>query len=254
MTRKALLPFETSRLGTPMTNPYDTYTPETKRVIWSLACQVVLAQSNATDFSKRHFNGIREKALLFFLNRAIDLSDGCARLAVQGLSTSLTTLSRSLLETLFWERWVIISDDNAKRFGEDAKNEALGLVKIYLERGHGVVVDKRTGKNANKAILKSPKMKNIPKLPSLEDVAKETGLTRIYNVGYRILSMPVHGKTLGLFETMSTEEEVLASVSVASSSLECINLVAKNWIVSRQITQADDINRILDPYRPVRSG
>ncbi len=230
-----------------MTNPFDTYAQETKDAISFLVKQAVLGKEYANDFAKRNFNGIREKALLHFLNRAVDLSDGCARLAVAGLSTSLTTLSRSLLELLFWERWVIQCEDNANRFREGAINEAKGLMKIYLETGQAVAHNKRTGNIIkNKAVLNSEEMQNLRKLPSVETVAAETGLTRAYDIGYRILSMSAHGKAFALFDDISQEEEVLYSASVASVSMECINLVAQNWIIHRHLTEPDQINTILD--------
>jgi len=73
-------------------------------------------ERDSIDFAKRHFNGIREKATVYCLEHGLDLAKGCLGSATNKLPDSTITLSRAILETLFWIRYVTLSNENAQEF------------------------------------------------------------------------------------------------------------------------------------------
>jgi hypothetical protein len=63
--------------------------------------RVEQSEKYTADFDRRHYNGTREKAVIYCLRHTVDLAKGCLVTAQAELPDSLTTLSRALLETFF---------------------------------------------------------------------------------------------------------------------------------------------------------
>ena len=64
------------------------------------------ANKNIKDFAKRHFNGTRENALVFCLERAAETAKGCDLLVEAKL---LAPSSSYLLPTSLQNRWDVIN-------------------------------------------------------------------------------------------------------------------------------------------------
>lgn len=209
-----------------------------------LRYEVTIARKNSRDLAKRQFNGTREKALVFCLGRAADTAEGCDLLAEAKLLTPLYTLTRSLLESLFWVCWIVKSDENAQIFVEAAPNELKRIARKNLKNGFARVTDKVTGEEKTEELLESDWSKGISPRPRIADLAKDSGLERVYTQFYGPLSMQAHGNVFG-FELATAEEELLAVVAMGNTLLECINLVVKTWIVKRNQTSRTDIYAVL---------
>lgn len=213
-----------------------------------LRYEITIARKNSRDFAKRHLNGFRENALVFCLGSAAGTAEGCDLLAEAKLLTPLYTLTRSLLESLIWVCWIVKSDENAQVFVEAATNELKRIARKNLATGSGRVTDKVTGEDKTEELLESDWSKGISRRLRIEELAKASGLERVYKLLYGPLSMQAHGTVFGL-ELGSAEEELLGVMASSNVLLECINLVVKTWIVKRKQTSPTEIYTILMPSR-----
>jgi hypothetical protein len=84
---------------------------------------IAQGERQAADFERRHYNRVREKAVVYCLQHALDLAKGCLVISAEELPDSLTTLSRAILETLFWTRYVSLSEANALEFTNSSIHE-----------------------------------------------------------------------------------------------------------------------------------
>src|SRR5687768_14702655 len=94
-----------------------------QELISALKKRIEQSEKYIADFERRHHNGTREKAVIYCLCHAVDLAKGCLATALAELPDSLTTLSRAALETLFWTRYVTMSEENAQEFADSTVNE-----------------------------------------------------------------------------------------------------------------------------------
>ncbi|CAG0936952.1 hypothetical protein TFLX_05852 [Thermoflexales bacterium] len=207
--------------------------------------EIGAANSNVQDFSRRHFNSVRENAVVYCLSRATDIAQGCLSLSKSNLLAALGMLDRGLLECLMWICWVVKADANAQTYRDLAVNELRRITRKNLRTGYGKVFDKVTQEDMTQEFLKSPEMQNIPRRVRIEDVAVEAGLERLYTQFYGAMSLEAHGSAFGISGSNDTEESRFVSLASANSILECINLVAENWIVKRTQTEISEIYRVL---------
>jgi hypothetical protein len=206
--------------------------------------EITSARKNASDFARRHFNGTRENALVFCLQRAADIAKGCDLMGEARLLAPLYTLTRGLLESLIWVCWIAKSSENAQVFVDAPVNELKRIARKNLATGFAKVKDKITGEDKTEELLESDWPKGIPRRLRIEDLAKSAGLERIYTQLYGPLSMQAHGSVFE-FELSSPEEELLGVMALANVLMECINTVVQNWIVNRRQIPATEIHAIL---------
>ena len=210
-----------------------------------LRYEIKAAKKNIADYSKRHFNSTRENALIFCLQRAHDLAEGCNLLAETKLLTPVYALTQGLLESLIWVRWIALSNENAQAFVDTTANELKRIARKNLATGHAKVVDRVTHEDKTRELLQSAWAKGISPRLKIEDAAKAAGLERLYTQMYGPLSMQTHGTAFGFELKTSVDEEMVSILAVANVSMESINLVVKNWIVERKLTMVSDIYDVL---------
>jgi hypothetical protein len=111
--------------------------------------------------------------------------------------------------------------------------------------GHASVFDKVTHEDKTQELLKSVWVKDIL-------AAQSRGRRQSRRVGkalhaiYGPLSMQAHGLTYGFRLKSKVDEEMVAILALANVLMESINLVVKNWIVSRKLTTVSAINAVLN--------
>lgn len=216
---------------------------ELKIELDGLDYEIQVAKRNLPDYSSRHFNTEREKALIFSLKRAVELSDGCLLCAKQNLPAPIYVMTRGLLESLIWVCWITKSSENAQQYIDATKNELKRIARKNLKTGHGKVVDRETQEDKTQELLKSDWVKDIRPRLQIEGAAKDVGLDKLYTQKYGLLSIFAHGI---MFETnASTKEDMSNTLAIANVLMECINLVVNNWIVSRKQTPIEEIYAIL---------
>ena len=222
--------------------PLPTELPE---VISALKEHISQAEKDFADFEKRHYNGTREKAVIYCLHHAIDLAKGCLFMTTEGLPDSLTTLSRAILETLFWARYVTLSKENAQEFVDSTINEMKRSARKNLNAGYAKIHDRETGEDKTKDVLDSPLLKDIPKRISIETAAKAGGLERVYTNIYGFISMIAHGRAYNLSTGAEIKDDLYASASSALGALQCIEIITIDWIRFRKHTPRETLIRLL---------
>lgn len=202
-------------------------------------------ERDVLDYERRHFNGIREKAVIYCLKHAVDLGKGCQTIASARLPDSLTTLSRALLETIFWARYVTISADNAKEFVEIPIYELKRFAKKNLKSGYARILENVTNIDKTKEYLEFLECDRIPKRKSFEEIANAGGLGRLYTTLYGFLSMTAHGKAYNIFNKPVTDDDLYAPLTVAFGLLECIDLITMTWIVHREEVSLEILKQLI---------
>lgn len=198
-----------------------------------------LSRSEALDFSKRQSNGTREKSLIFCLERAIDMAEGCGLAADAHLQHSLHTLTRSMFEGMIWTRWVLLSEANAIRFDEEVNHELARQVRKNVNNRHWRFVDEAARAGFEESA------KGIPKRRRLEDVAKETGFAKIYAANYGFYSMFAHGNPVRVTSIDEIDQGIIAGALAAIGFIKCVRLMVTDWIVRRDQTAMAEIDKIL---------
>ena len=197
------------------------------------------------DFEHRHYNGTREKAVIYCLRHAVDLAKGCLSTALAELPDSLTTLSRASLETLFWARYVTMSQENAQEFTDSTTNEMKRVSRKNLNAGYAKVYDVKSNSDKTKEFLASSLMKDIPKRVSIETAAQLGGLERVYTNIYGFISMIAHGRAFDLRTKPNDKDEIYASISAALGALQGTEIIAADWIIHRKQTPREILVQIL---------
>lgn len=209
-----------------------------------LKYEIQVAKSKLPDYASRQSNTEKEKALIYCLTRAIELSEGCEICAKENLLTPQYLLTRGLLESLIWVCWITKSNENAQIFSDTARNENKRLARKNLETGTGKVVDKVTNENKTQELLKSEWVKDIRPRLTIGKAAKDVGLDKLYTELYGFLSIFAHGI---MIEThANTKDDMVDVLASASVFMECVNLVVKNWITNRKQTPVKDLFAILE--------
>ena len=223
-----------------------TYDPDELQVeIDGLRHEIKIAETNLTDFSRRMFNKDREKAVIYCLARGCELGRGCEYAARSTLIAPLYALTRALYESLLWICWITTSEANAQRYIQSPRVEMKRIIRKALNTGHGRLVDNATGDDAAPALLASDWAKDIGSRISIEEVAKDCGLEKVHIRLYGLLSIQTHGASLDLKLHSDPKEEVTTVCAIANVLMECVNLVASNWISKRKATPASDLFAIL---------
>lgn len=197
------------------------------------------------DFEHHQYSGIAEKAVIYCLRHAIDLAKGCFATAQAKLPDSLTTLSRALLETLIWARYVTMSTEYAQEFADSTVNEMKRVARKNLNAGYAKVSDIKTKDDKTKEILNSTWIKDIPKRISIEKAAELGGLERVYTITYGFISMIAHGRALDLRTEPEDNFEIYSSVSFALGALQGVEIISADWIIHHKQTPRETLVKIL---------
>ncbi|MGO9016188.1 MAG: DUF5677 domain-containing protein [Dissulfurispiraceae bacterium] len=216
-----------------------------KEVIENLRKEAQIARQNANDFSKRHFNGEAEHALICCLRRAADITDGFVLAAETSLIESANILERSLFETLVVTRWLMQSDENVQMFNNAGINEMKRLARKNLLSGYAKILNKKNQEDKTSDFIQSSVMKEIPKRLRIEEMAKNANFERIYTMYYGFQSLLVHGTSSGIKSVKEADELLYMAASAAGGFIYAINVTIQNWIFHRKQTPMSDINRIL---------
>ena len=165
------------------------------------------AKANISDFKDRHYNRIRENAIVYILEQSIDLAKGGLLLSEAKLPTSSSWIARGLLEYLFWACWVILSDGNATQFFNRAPNEIRRQMIKLLKGGYGKLRNKKTNEDMTHNYLDSIKAKTANKI-GIRKCAGDAGLTRIYDIYYSYMATTNHGGLYGLEKASDPQNEL----------------------------------------------
>jgi len=203
------------------------------------------AEHLVKDLTGRQFNGKREKALVYCLRHALELAKASLLCVTSSLPNALALLSRALLESLFWTRYLSLSDENAEAFEQSAHEDLKRIARKNLRAGFARIVDENTHDDKTNEFLKSDPMNVIQRRLRIEEVAEAGGLGRLYSMLYGFDSIYSHGTAFGLDEDADAGPQLYTSALSSLGYLQCINLMSTDWIKQRTVTPSSTISQSL---------
>jgi hypothetical protein len=180
-------------------------------------------------------NEEQDKLVLHFIDRGVQIGEACFRVA--DLRTPILVMSRVLCEDFLRMFWVLQSKDNAANYAKSLASEPAKIGRVHLTRGRAVLRRKTTGEDVTAALL--PEFgKLIVKKKTVEEMAVEARLGKVYDVVYRLDSLEVHGNTFLRFSQADDEMALLPAFPAIIAFLE-----AEIHITDNRTTTADEILR-----------
>ena len=123
--------------------------------------------------------------------------------------------------------WVTLSDKNSTEYAEVALSERAKMIRRNLKNKRARVREISSGKDVTAEFL--PELEShITKKKTIEQIAKESGLSKVYDIVYRYDSLEVHGNTFGLSDMKPEMDGIAVAVSAINAFLRVILLVADN--------------------------
>ncbi len=188
-------------------------------------------------------SNLQDRIIKDLLNDAVQLIEGAFLVSNAQLGTPLFVLMRVLCELMFRIDWISLSSDNASEFEREVMSETVKLMSVNLERGRAKIVHKKTGEDYTNKVQDELKTLKQPR-KKIEDIAKELGLSKVYDTIYRSSSLEVHMKTFG-GPSSSEEDALYAGLAGIISISKVIILIAEKKVLSNKTTSADEIFKVL---------
>lgn len=189
---------------------------------------------------------VRDDLVRQYMLHAFELVRGVAALGRDNNATCLGILARSLLETLITELWVVISIDNAEAQGKAAVAQFARAFRVNLVAGTAKISNRHSGEDVTADFLETACMKSIQKTKSVEKQAEEAGVTDLYNIFYRFLSMETHGHNIK--KHREDDDPHLLSIShmqgIGAVS-RAIGHVGVRWLWHRERTDNEPLRDVL---------
>jgi hypothetical protein len=188
-----------------------------------------------------------DTAASHFIDRlriAIDNATGVALLADARLSAPVLAVARSLLESLITTHWASLSDSNSNEIQTVARFESIRLTRNMLTKGRGALINKIDGRDETQRILNHPWTKMAKRPPKIDRMAKESGLEKLYDLIWGVISLLAHGN-----DTTSLAQQsglLPASVEAVRTILASIHLIVHNRVREHRPTVANEIEAILN--------
>lgn len=209
-----------------------------------LESQIATVQRRLSFLAHREFEGERPKALLHCLREALELGKGCLVLGKVPLPLPLFVVARVLAETLFLAAWVARSERNAQTYMEAGTQGAAKAARVNIEHGRLVARSKTTGRDETKNLLNLLKSTKAERF-NIEKIAAQVGLTKVYDITYRLSSLHAHVLTYGFPSGRKLEEGATAELPAVVSLLQSILLLTENRLLHDRETSGADIEKVL---------
>jgi hypothetical protein len=182
----------------------------------------------------------QNKVLRYFMERAAQIGEACFR--TSDLQLPLFVLARVLCEDFFTMYWASLSEENATEYSKVAVSEMAKMIRNNLKNKRARVKEISSGKDVTAKVL--PELdRHVTKKKTVEQLAKDSGLSKVYDIVYRYDSLEVHGNTFGLADFKSDMDGIAVAVSAINAFLRVILTVADN--TDRPLT-ADEVLSVLN--------
>jgi len=177
------------------------------------------------------------------LGRSSELVRGAAALGRDQNIVTLNIVLRTLVENLIVMLWIEVSEENAERQSKAAQDEIKKLLRVNLAAGEMKATNEATGEDSTAEVLASGLLTG-PASKNLDQAAREAGVSSLYNVVYRPLSLTVHAHGLDMDdeEDGSPLEAALEAVASFGGVLEH---AGRNWLTNRQRTENKTLRELL---------
>jgi hypothetical protein len=183
----------------------------------------------------------RAEIIAHFLRRAIQLGEAAYR--VRNLSVALEIFVRVLCDDLIRLFWVSQSESNAAEYAKVPLSEMVKLARVNLEKGHARVINKKTGEDTTKKVL-AKASSFISKAKPIEQLAKQCGLEKVYDMPFRISSLVLHANTFGLPEPPGDSD--LVALPAIIGFIKAVSAIADGY--PDRPASAEHVLRILKLY------
>jgi hypothetical protein len=193
----------------------------------------------ATSEASRYVDAEKEqtKVVAHFLDRAIQFGEATYR--IRNLPIVLRVLLRVFCDDLIRLFWVAQSENNASEYVKIPVSELAKMGRVNLEKGHARLINKKTGEDETAKLL--PELARwSSKAKSVEQLAKECALEKVYDIPFRFSSLAVHGNT---FLPQLPADADLVVLPAIIAFLRATSTIAENYPV--RTTSAEEILHVL---------
>jgi hypothetical protein len=193
-------------------------------------------------FRHREFTQHQIKTLLRFLKRDYEIGLASLLVAEARLTTPVFVLTRVLCGDLIRIHWISLSVANAERYMKRSPGNLAKLALVNIERGRAKIVKKGTGQSLPTAkldeVLNALKKHDV-RGPTIERMAQESGLGKVYDTAYRIGSLETHATMPGLPPLFDSDEKAMVrQLPAVVAILRAILLVVENRVRGQGTTPA----------------
>lgn len=199
---------------------------------------------------KRNPKDLQHQILLLSLSRVCKYFDAYLILAKNGYGEPAVNILRSIFEASLWMRWILIKKENAERYFNSSKGEAIRIAQKNIGRGLAKI------KNAPDPELMKKMLEDEAKrntLPRWEELATETGMMDMYVLIYKFMSAMSHGTFLFPGERFMDQrvspnpdfKNIEPFIPIANNLLRDCVLVAEIWIEENKIRETPDVKDLV---------
>ncbi len=178
----------------------------------------------------------RDTEVRKMLNRSAELVRGAATLGTQRNDVALAVLARTILENLIVMLWVAISETNAIERKESGLAELARLTRVNLKSGKLKVINISIGEDATADFVMPEHLRSSPQRKSVEKLASEAGVSDLYNIFYRGLSMELHGHELIESCDRDSEQASVMHMQGIGALSKATGHVGVHWLRNRERT------------------
>jgi Family of unknown function (DUF5677) len=158
--------------------------------------------------------------LLHFIGRGEQLIK--ASLMAEALHTPLQVLCRVFCEDFILACWVSQSLGAAEEYEKGVQAEVAKMMGVSLSNSWAILRNKHSKEPVTREFMETefiPKLKAL-KTPrtNINQIAREIGLEKLYDILYRASSLELHGNTFGL----ALPRDDYMGLSAIASILDCL--------------------------------
>lgn len=174
--------------------------------------------------------------------RSSELVRGAATLGRERNAVALGVVFRTVIESMILLLWVEVSEENAKHQEGAGLAEFARITKINIQEKYLKVKIVDTGEDGGSDLLKSEIFQDLKKSKNVEMMAKEAGVSFLYNVLYRFGSLSTHGHSMD--EDISDNEKIIVELQAVASMSVAIGHVAVRWLINRERTDNETLGKL----------
>jgi hypothetical protein len=201
----------------------------------------MLKQSSTEVFSEERseIDNVVRSVLL----RGAEILRGSADLGYTKNPTALGIITRQLVELLISLQWIISAPERAEKYSAFALSELERVSKIIMKDGLLSVESHKDGADLTEEFLANQEKSN--KGISIEQQARESDLSHIYQVLYRFMSLDTHGKTETIVDPRESLEVTIVQLQAIGAISKAFGHVAILWLMHRKKTDNEKIRELL---------
>ncbi len=186
-----------------------------------------------------------EQYLVVRLYLAIENICGCGILARHRLVSPLLSIERALLDGFISIYWATSGPERGQRLLDASTEEMVRLARNAIKAGDARIEHRETGQNFSGSFTRDARVSGAKKYPRVDEMARESGLGRLYNMTYGFLSMFAHGGGPLIVAEAERDELLMTHLPAAMSFLRAMHLVVVNHIKNGRPTDIAELEAVL---------